>query len=183
MRSRLLQGQGGAGHEEGRGGREGRWLGFRKSGKLLGPLASSLLFVPGSRPHPSSLLPTTPPNPFIHQAGAVGSEAISRQVQLVLGHLEGAPDEVPQRSNCASTGGEDLIAHYLEAEIREMQGETRGCLGCASSRMRKVTGTWLSPATYYLPATCYLLPTSCLLPATYQLLATCYLPATTFANP
>ena len=35
---------------------------------------------------------------------------------------------------------EDLIAHYIEAEIREALGETRGCLGWPLHRLKKVRG-------------------------------------------
>ena len=35
---------------------------------------------------------------------------------------------------------EDLIAHYIEAEIREALGETRGCLGWPLLRLKKVKG-------------------------------------------
>ena len=52
--------------------------------------------------------------------------------------FEDVPDEVPTRCNCAVVSTEDLIAHYIEAEIREAQGETRGCLGWPIHRMKKV---------------------------------------------
>ena len=54
--------------------------------------------------------------------------------------LEGVSDEVPTRCNCAVRGAEDLIAHYIEAEIREALGETRGCLGWPLLRLKKVKG-------------------------------------------
>ena len=46
----------------------------------------------------------------------------------------GVPIEVPVRCNCAVQGTEELIAHYVESEIREVLGETRGCLGWIASR-------------------------------------------------
>ena len=58
----------------------------------------------------------------------------------MLRHLEGVPDEVPSRCNCAVSATEDLIAHYIEAEIREALGETRGCLGWPLHRLKKVRG-------------------------------------------
>ena len=54
--------------------------------------------------------------------------------------LEGVADEVPLRCNCAVSGAEDLIAHYIEAEIREALGETRGCMGWPGQRSKKVKG-------------------------------------------
>ena len=57
--------------------------------------------------------------------------------------LEGVADEVPLRCNCAVSGAEDLIAHYIEAEIREALGETRGCLGWPPNRLKKVRGRQL----------------------------------------
>ena len=53
--------------------------------------------------------------PFMHQVGARGGEAIAKQVRLVLGNLEGVPDEALPRCNCCTTGNEDLIAYYIEA--------------------------------------------------------------------
>ena len=61
----------------------------------------------------------------------------------MLRQLEGVPDEVPSRCNCAVSAIEDLIAHYIEAEIREALGETRGCLGWPPHRLRKVWGRQL----------------------------------------
>ena len=58
----------------------------------------------------------------------------------MLRHLEGVPDEVPSRCNCAVSETEVLIAHYIEAEIREVLGETRGCLGWPNLRLKKVKG-------------------------------------------
>ena len=71
----------------------------------------------------------TPISVRYYEAGAEGREALSKQVVLVLRHLEGVPDEVPSRATCSMTTTEDLIAHYIEGEIREVAGETRGCLG------------------------------------------------------
>ena len=76
----------------------------------------------------------------MYEAGAVRGEAIAKQASLVLRTLEGVADEVPIRCNCVVSGVEDLIAHYIEAEIREAVGETRGCLGWPSQRLRKVKG-------------------------------------------
>ena len=56
----------------------------------------------------------------------------------MLRQLEGVPHEVPGRSNCSSVVTEDLIAHYIEGEIREVRGETRGCLGYPPHRSKKV---------------------------------------------
>ena len=78
---------------------------------------------------------TPPPH---QQAGAGGHEAITKRLLLVLRALEGAPHEVPVHSNCSSAVTEDLIAHYLEGEFREARGETRGCLGYAPHRLKKV---------------------------------------------
>ena len=58
----------------------------------------------------------------------------------MLTHLEGVPDEVPSRCNCAVDATEALIAHYIEAEVREALGETRGCLGWPLLRLKKVRG-------------------------------------------
>ena len=58
----------------------------------------------------------------------------------MLAHLEGVPTEVPTRCNCAILATEELIAHYIEAEIREVLGETRGCLGWPLQRTKKVRG-------------------------------------------
>ena len=75
------------------------------------------------------------------KAGALGREAISRQASLVMSYLEDVPSEVPPRTNCCVAAIEDLIAHYIEAEVREALGETRGCLGWPSTnRMKKVRG-------------------------------------------
>ena len=73
-----------------------------------------------------------------YEAGAVRGEAIAKQASLVLRILEGVADEVPCRCNCAVSGAEDLMAHYIEAEIREAVGETRGCLGWPLLRLKKV---------------------------------------------
>ena len=72
------------------------------------------------------------------EAGALGREAISKQVSLVLSHLEGVPNEVPSRCNCAILAREELIAHYIEGEIREAIGEARGCLGRPCLRTKHV---------------------------------------------
>ena len=73
-----------------------------------------------------------------YEVGAARGEAIAKQASLVLRILEGVADEVPLRCNCAVHGAEDLMAHYIEAEIREAVGETRGCLGWPSLRLKKV---------------------------------------------
>ena len=75
-----------------------------------------------------------------YEAGAVRGEAIAKQASLVLRILEGVADEVPCRCNCAVSGAEALIAHYIEAEVREALGETRGCLGWPLLRLKKVKG-------------------------------------------
>ena len=75
------------------------------------------------------------------KAGALGREAISRQASLVMSYLEDVPSEVPPRTNCCDAAIEDLIAHYIEGEVREALGETRGCLGWPSTnRLKKVRG-------------------------------------------
>ena len=75
------------------------------------------------------------------KAGALGCEAISRQASLVMSYLEDVPSEVPPRTNCCVAATEDLIAHYIEAEVREALGETRGCLGWPSTnRLKKLRG-------------------------------------------
>lgn len=61
-------------------------------------------------------------------------------MRLVLGNLEGVPDEVPPRCNCCTTGNEDLIAYYIEAEMREASGEARGCLGWPPHSAKKRKG-------------------------------------------
>jgi len=63
------------------------------------------------------------------QAGAPGREGMSRQVLHMLEQLTGEAHEVPTRANFSMFATEDVIAHYIEAEMREAQGETRGCLG------------------------------------------------------
>ena len=65
---------------------------------------------------------------------------MTKQVRIVLRHLEGCKDEVPGRANCATTATVESIAHYIEGEIREVAGETRGCLGWPSLRVKKVSG-------------------------------------------
>ncbi len=65
---------------------------------------------------------------------------MTRQVKHMLEELTGEAAEVPPRMNCALVGSEEVIAHYLEGEMREAQGETRGCLGWPSHRMKKVRG-------------------------------------------
>ena len=82
----------------------------------------------------------------LYEAGVIQCEAIKKQASLVLRILEGVADEVPGRCNCAVNGAEDLIAHYIEAEIREALGETRGCLGWPSLRLMKVHTTRARPA-------------------------------------
>ena len=82
----------------------------------------------------------TPISARYYEAGAEGRGAISRQILLMLGHLEGVPHEVPQRSNCSGLATEALIAHYIEGEIREAKGETRGCLGWPPVRIKRVKG-------------------------------------------
>jgi len=57
-----------------------------------------------------------------------------------LGELDGVPDEVPPRCNCCTTGNEELIAYYIEAEMREALGETRGCLGWPQNSGKKRRG-------------------------------------------
>ena len=74
------------------------------------------------------------------QAGAPGREGMSRQVLHMLEQLTGEADEVPPRANCSMFAVEDVIAHYIEAEMREAQGETTGCLGAPAHRMKKVRG-------------------------------------------
>ena len=74
----------------------------------------------------------------LYGVGAVGREAIAKHVHLVLSHLEGVPIEVPTRWNVFMGGHEDVIAHYFEGEVREILGETRGCLGCPTQRLKKV---------------------------------------------
>ena len=76
----------------------------------------------------------------LYEAGVVGRETIAKQVYLVLSHLEGVSTEVPFRSNVAASDNEALIAHYIEGEIREILGETRGCLGWPPKKMKKMRG-------------------------------------------
>ena len=52
----------------------------------------------------------TPISVRYYEAGAHGCEAILKHVSLVLRHLEGVPNVVPSRSNCACGATEDLIA-------------------------------------------------------------------------
>ena len=82
----------------------------------------------------------TPFSARYYEAGAFGREAIKKQMSLVLSHLEDVPTEIPHRSNCATGSSEDLIAHYIEQEVREAEGETRGNLGWAPQRLKKVKG-------------------------------------------
>ena len=65
---------------------------------------------------------------------------MSRQVKHMLEELTGEAVEVPPRINCPVVADEAVIAHYLEGEMREAQGETRGCLGWPPHRMKKVRG-------------------------------------------
>ena len=80
----------------------------------------------------------TPPSLRYYEAGARGNEAMTKHLRLVLGRCGGVPDEVPDPINCTSAVTEDLIAHYIEGEFREARGETRGCLGYAANRLKKV---------------------------------------------
>ena len=82
----------------------------------------------------------TPSSVRFYEAGLSGGEAIGKLARLVLGNLEGVPDEVPHRCNCCTTGNEELIAHYIEAEMREASGETRGCLGWPPQSAKKRRG-------------------------------------------
>ena len=73
-----------------------------------------------------------------YEAGAMGREAISRHILLILSNIGGVPREVPLRhSNCtlvvsgAPIATDELIAHYIEGEMREVQGETMGLFGLA----------------------------------------------------
>ena len=69
-----------------------------------------------------------------------GSEVISRQSLLLLEHLEGLPHELPPRCNVSLLANEEWIAHYIEGEMREARGETRGCLGWPQPRIKQVRG-------------------------------------------
>ena len=75
-----------------------------------------------------------------YEAGALGREAISRQMVFMLENLGCVPSEVPPRTNCSLVAIEELIAHYSEADVREVLGETKGCLGWAQTRVKKVMG-------------------------------------------
>jgi hypothetical protein len=85
-------------------------------------------------------LRTTPMSVRYYLAGAEVSEAISRQASLILGQLDGVAHEVPPRSNCCRDEVEPVMAHYIEGEMREAHGETRGCLGWAKYRLKRVRG-------------------------------------------
>ena len=67
-----------------------------------------------------------------------GREAMAVQGKLLLEHLEGLPNELPARSNCGNMASEEFIAHYIEGEVREALGETRGCMGNPQMRIKKV---------------------------------------------
>ena len=82
----------------------------------------------------------TPPSVRFYEAGNGGVQAIGKLARLMLGNLEGVPDEVPPRCNCCTTGHEVLIAIYIEAEMREASGETRGCLGWPPHLAKKRRG-------------------------------------------
>ena len=73
-----------------------------------------------------------------YEAAAQGRDVVARQSLLMLKQLEGLPDELPARCNCSLQATEDLIAHYIEGEMREARGETRGCLGFPQGRIKKV---------------------------------------------
>ena len=70
----------------------------------------------------------------------MGREGISKQATFLLEQLEGVPNEVPPLTNCCIMSNQNLVAHYIEAEVREAQGQTRGCLGWPPQRMRKLSG-------------------------------------------
>ena len=76
------------------------------------------------------------------EVGVLGCEAIRGQLMFVLNEIvePGVPIGLPARSNCAVQGTEELIAHYVESEIREVLGETRGGLGWPPHRMKKLRG-------------------------------------------
>ena len=73
-------------------------------------------------------------------AGSLECEVIEKQAKLVLRVLGVVPDQVPPRCNCAVNVVGALMAHYIESEIREAVGETRGCLGWPANRLKKVKG-------------------------------------------
>ena len=66
-----------------------------------------------------------------YEVGVQRCEEIRMQMMLFLDRIieEGVPIDVPARCNCAVEGTEEVMAHYIESEIREVSGETRGCLG------------------------------------------------------
>ena len=72
------------------------------------------------------------------QVGSTARDFISWHLLLLLEQHEGASLEVPPQMNCALVATEELTAHYIEAEMREVLGETRGNLGWAPRRMDDV---------------------------------------------
>ena len=80
------------------------------------------------------------PTLAFHEAGALQCEAISKQLCFVLRNIEGVQDELPRRSHCYLSGDESVIAHYIEAEIREAEGETRGQMGWPAQSAKKLKG-------------------------------------------
>ena len=77
---------------------------------------------------------------YYEAAASRGREALMQQLVFVLGQLEDVPVEMPAKGNCSSLMGEELTAHYIEAEMREMIGEARGCLGWPPLRSKKARG-------------------------------------------
>ena len=76
---------------------------------------------------------------FEYEVGVLGCEVIQQQALWCLRQIPDFKNELPAVENC-SGGNEEAIAHYLECEMREALGETRGCLGWFNHRRKKVRG-------------------------------------------
>ena len=71
------------------------------------------------------------------------TEVFSKQVEVMSQVLEGVPVELFVRSHCSCVVGDEATAHYIEAEVREALGETRGCLGWPDRKRMSKVRNWL----------------------------------------
>lgn len=68
------------------------------------------------------------------------------KIEAVSEALDGCfnAEDIARTNVATATDTEALIAHYLEAELREAIGETRGCVGWPSRRRLKHVRGWLT---------------------------------------
>ena len=79
-----------------------------------------------------------------YEAGAAVNEGLRKQLSVIVELVGKGAFEGLLRTNAHISGNKDeLLAHYVESEMREVIGEGRGCIGRpAAERMRKLSG-WL----------------------------------------